>query len=422
VSRRAVSLYPLDGRVQHYAWGSRESLPGFLGRTPDGRPWAEWWLGAHPSAPSTVGSVPATTLDRLVGTDPAQMLGSAVRERFGPRLPFLLKVLAVAEPLSLQVHPTAEQARRGYVAERPVGAIAPEEPLYADEWAKPEMVLALTRFDAFAGLRPPAGVLARLDALAGVTLATSVDRLRADPTAAGVGRLVADLLRLPAEDSRAAVAEVRAGIDQLAQQQAPEAAELAVSARLARRYPDDPAVVVSVLMNHVVLEPGEAMAVQAGLLHCYTGGLAVEIQGTSDNTLRAGLTAKRVDVDEVLRIIDEAAQPRLVWPTEPAPGLETFHPGSDDFALDRICVAPESRFVLSGGVPAVVLAMDGTLTLSTDGAHTELRRGEAVFAPAALGPITLTGLGEVLRARPGTPERDGAVEGAAGASIVNGAR
>ncbi len=402
---RDVSLYPLDGRVQHYAWGSRESLPGFLGRTPDGQPWAEWWLGAHPSAPSTVGCVPATTLDRLVGRDPAQMLGADVRERFGPRLPFLLKVLAVAEPLSLQVHPSVEQARRGFVAERPAGAPQPPDPLYADEWAKPEMVLALTRFDAFAGLRPPAGVLARLEALVGDTLSSAVSELRADTTPEGVGRLVAALLRLPTSQSRAAVAEVRAGIDRLAEERAPEAAELAVSAYLARRYPDDPAVVVTVLMNHVVLEPGEAMAVPAGLLHCYTRGLAVEIQGTSDNTLRAGLTAKRVDVDEVLRIIDEHAQPRFVWPTEPAPGLETFHPGTDDFALDRICVAPDSRFVLSGGVPAVVLAMDGTLTLSADGAQTELRRGEAVFAPAALGPITLTGLGEALRARPGTAER-----------------
>jgi mannose-6-phosphate isomerase len=399
-------LYPLDGRVQHYAWGSRESLPGFLGRTPDGRPWAEWWLGGHPTAPSTVGSVPATTLDVLVGQDPAAMLGEDSRDRFGPRLPFMLKVLAVAEPLSLQVHPSAQQARDGYWRERPAQAPAPHDPLYADEWAKPEMLLALTRFDAFAGLRPPAAVLARLDALGGDVLANLATPLRQTRSSRAVAELVTSLLRLAPDTRRQAVAEVAAGIERLARAEAPEAAELSVSGNLARRYPDDPAVVVSVLMNHVVLEPGEAMAVPAGLLHCYTGGLAVEIQGTSDNTLRAGLTSKRVDVDEVLRITDVTAQPRLVWPTEPASGLETFHPGVPDFALDRLCVGRTTQFRLSGGVPAIVLAMDGTLRLRADGATTELRRGEAVFVPAATGPVTVEGLGEAVRARPGTAERD----------------
>ena len=406
-------LYPLDGRVQHYAWGSRESLPGFLGRTPDGRPWAEWWLGAHPTAPSTVGSVPATTLDVLVGQDPAVMLGEDSRDRFGPRLPFLLKVLAVAEPLSLQVHPSVDQARDGYWRERPADAPAPGEPLYADEWAKPEMVLALTRFDAFAGLRPPAGVLARLDALGGELLADLARPLRHTPTTAAVAELVTALLGLSPQARRQAVEEVAAGIETLARAEAPEAAELSVSAHLARRYPDDPAVVVSVLMNHVVLEPGEAMAVPAGLLHCYTSGLAVEIQGTSDNTLRAGLTPKQVDVDEVLRVIDVTAQPQLVWPSEPASGLETFHPGVPDFALDRLCLAHATEFRLSGGVPAIVLAMDGTLRLHADGVTTVLRRGEAVFVPAATGPVVVEGLGEAVRARPGTAEGDQQVDGAA---------
>jgi len=399
-------LYPLEGRIQHYAWGSRESLPGFLGRTPDGQPWAEWWLGAHPSAPSTVGSVPATTLDVLVGQDPAVMLGDDSRDRFGPRLPFLLKVLAIAEPLSLQVHPSVGQARDGYWRERPADAPAPADPLYADEWAKPEMVLALTRFDAFAGLRPPAAVVARLDALAGDLLAELATPLRRTLTFDAVAELVASLLRLEPAARRQVVAEVTTGIERLARAEAPEAAELSVSAHLARRYPDDPAVVVSVLMNHVVLEPGEAMAVPAGLLHCYTRGLAVEIQGTSDNTLRAGLTPKRVQVDEVLGVIDVTAQPKLVWPSEPASGLETFHPGVPDFALDRLCLAHATRFRLSGGVPAIVLAMDGTLRLSADGATTELRRGEAVFVPAATGPVIVEGLGEAVRARPGTAERD----------------
>lgn len=406
MSHPEVSIYPLDGRVQAYDWGSHDALPGFLGRQPDGRPWAEWWLGAHPAAPSTVGSVPATTLDRLVGRDPEAMLGEPVRARFGSRLPFLLKVLAVAHPLSLQVHPTAEQAVAGYRSERPAHAPIPAHPLYADEWAKPEMLLALTRFDAFAGLRRPADVLARLDALGGDAVRSLADALRRDPTVEGLRRLVGRVLRLTGADAAAVVQQTHAGVARLADQQAPESRELAVSAALAERFPHDPAVLVTVVMNHVVLEPGEAMSVPAGLLHCYTRGLAVEIQSTSDNTLRAGLTTKRVDVDEVLRIVDTAAQPGLVRPTEPAPGLETFHPGAADFALDRICVQRSGSFRLAGGTPAIVLAMDGALHLASPRSGADLRRGEAVFVPAAAGPIEVTGMGEAVRARPGLPEAD----------------
>ncbi len=400
---RPNALLPLDGRVQHYAWGSAEALPGFLGRPPDGRPWAEWWLGAHPQAPSTVGSVPATTLDELVAADPEHVLGADVAERFGPRLPFLLKVLAVARPLSLQVHPTREQAVAGYRAER-AGSATPTDPLYADEWAKPEMLLALTRFDAFAGLRPPAAVLARVDAVGGSVLAELAAPLRADPTAGEVENLVAALLRLRGTQRSEVVAQTREGVARLVDQSAPESVELTVSAGLAQAYPDDPAVVVTVLMNHVVLEPGEAMAVPAGLLHCYTNGLAVEIQGTSDNTLRAGLSSKRVDVAEVLTVLDAAAQPTFVWPSEPAPGLETFHPGVNDFALERICLARGGSFVLGGGTPAILLAMDGTLSVSAAAGGAELRRGTAVFVPAAAGAVTVTGMGEAVRARPGLPE------------------
>ena len=403
MSVRSNALLPLHGRVQHYAWGSGEALPGFLGRPPDGRPWAEWWLGAHPQAPSTVGSVPATTLDELVAEDPEHILGADVAERFGPRLPFLLKVLAVARPLSLQVHPTGEQAVAGYRAERAASA-SPVDPLYADEWAKPEMVLALTRFDAFAGLRQPAAVLARVDAVGGSVLAEMAAPLRADPSTRELASLVASLLRLSGSRRREVVTQTREGVARLVEEGAPESVELTVSAGLAEQYPDDPAVVVTVLMNHVVLEPGEAMAVPAGLLHCYTRGLAVEIQGTSDNTLRAGLTSKRVDVTEVLSVLDAAAHPALVWPSEPAPGLETFHPGVSSFALDRICLSRGGSFVLGGGTPAILLAMDGTLTLSTAAGGAELRRGTAVFVPASAGEVTVTGLGEAVRARPGLPE------------------
>lgn len=251
------AVVAVTGVVQHYAWGDRTFIPELLHTTADGRPWAELWLGTHPNGPTTIGD---------------RQLSDVTGE-----LPYLLKVLAAAEPLSLQVHPTREQALDGHAR----GA-------YPDERAKPELLCALTPFDALCGIRPIAATLTLLGALGAESLATSI---RSD----GLGAVIDALYRGRIDPSPTVVACSRS--------QRPEA-ELVT--RLAAQYPDDPSVVVTLLLNRVTLRPGEAIHLTAGNLHAYLSGAGIELMGASDNVIRGGLTQKHVDVDELLRILDTA--------------------------------------------------------------------------------------------------------------------
>lgn len=246
----------LAGVVQHYDWGDRHFLPEFLGRPPDGRPWAELWLGTHPKGPSRLAD------------------GRPLEEATGP-LPYLLKVLAAAEPLSLQTHPNAEQARHGFAAGT-----------FRDPYPKPELLVALTPFEGLCGVRPPDETVALLDELGLGQLAAAFD-------ASGVADTVRALL-----GRRVPIAPV---VTACASSDRPEA-QLVVE--LAGRWPDDPAVLVTLLLNYVELEPGEAIALGAGNLHAYVRGAGIELMAPSDNVVRAGLTGKQIDVELLLEVMD----------------------------------------------------------------------------------------------------------------------
>jgi mannose-6-phosphate isomerase len=244
------------GEVQHYAWGDPVFLPRLLGVEPDGRPWAEWWLGTHPVAPSSLAD------------------GRPLADVTGP-LPYLLKVLAAAEPLSLQTHPTADQARDGFAR-----GVLP------DDAAKPELLCALTDFEAFCGVRPAAATLALLEELGATDLAGIV---RTD----GPGAALVALYRGRLSPDAAVAACERSD--------RPEAVWVR---RLESRYPGDPSVAATLLLNHVRLAPGDAIHLAAGNLHAYLGGAGIELMGASDNVVRGGLTVKPVDVDLLLEIVD----------------------------------------------------------------------------------------------------------------------
>jgi mannose-6-phosphate isomerase len=354
----------LDTPLQEYAWGSRTALAEFLGRSaPSARPQAELWVGAHPVAPSRLAS--GQPLSEHIAADPEAALGPDAVAAFGPRLPFLLKVLAVAEPLSLQVHPDREQAERGFAAERtPLGDPARN---YKDSWPKPEILCALSEFHALCGIRDDAAaLLARIPSLR--------------PLADGdLDAAVRALLTWPSPEK--AVAEAAAV--------APEP-----YASLAARHSGDMGVVVAMLMNEVRLAPGQALYVPPRVPHTYLGGTGVELMAASDNTLRAGLTPKHVDVPELLAVASfEPARPCVVEPVRRG-GEDVYPAPAEEFRLSRVGAPAELR----AGGPQLLLCAEGTVRLRRDGEVTELRRGEAAFAAHRGGPIELTGAGAIFRA------------------------
>lgn len=394
----------LANPTQGYAWGSPTAIPELLGVPTTGEPVAELWLGAHPSAPSRVlpetGPDDGIPLDALVRQDPESALGRDVVERFGAAFPYLLKVLAAERPLSLQVHPTIAQARAGFDAEEAAGVplTAPYRN-YRDRNHKPEMLLALTPFDALCGFRRPsevAALLAGLDAPLARDLAAI---LRTTPESeallAAVRRLLDADLRPTADEVREVAEACRA---RLAVGSPGEEADCTV-VRLAEVYPGDPGAVTSLLLNRLILEPGQAIFVPAGAVHAYLHGVAVEVMASSDNVLRAGLTSKHVDVPELLATISPVAGlPALVAPEQESPVTQEFRAPVDDFALSVTCLSDGAEQSVLGRGPRILLCLDGTVTLRAAGGSLVLDRGASAFAPASDGPLTARGPGALVQA------------------------
>lgn len=386
--------------TQDYAWGSTTAIPEVLGAGVAG-PVAELWLGAHPASPSRAvlptGEAP---LDQLIAADADAMLGPDVVARFGRSLPYLLKLIAVAKPLSLQVHPDVERAREGYAAENAAG-IPLHDPRrsYKDTNHKPELLYALTRFEALSGFRAPrraAELFSGLDAPLAVTLHQV---LIAEPTYRGIRTAFRRLLE---PELRPTAAEVEAVADACRRRLAdgspsPRADRTVVM--LAEAYPGDPGAVTSLLLNPVTLEPGEAMFVPAGGVHAYLQGLAVEVMANSDNVLRAGLTTKHVDVPELLVNVDYIAAPPIRVAPEVFHGsAKVFYAPVDDFELSVAPVDNGGEHPLPGRGPRIVLCVDGEVTVHSEDSAETLRRGQSVFVPAREGHLTITGHGTVVQA------------------------
>jgi mannose-6-phosphate isomerase len=427
-----------------YAWGSTTAIGDLLGHPSSGRPEAELWLGAHPSSPSiatdATPKLAGRSLDALIAADPVGLLGAG-----RTRLPFLLKVLAASAPLSLQVHPDLEQARAGFAKEQADG-VAIDDPNrnYADDNHKPELILALSpTFEALAGFRHVSELrmlLAEMVVSASgderTLLSAFTDRLaNGDPSAAASTGSSRDVTRSemplsgdtvphhtgdgnPLEDTVAwllhggdDVERTVAAISAVARRMPGNssfAREFETVGKLAEAYPGDPGVVLSLLLNRISLPQGQALALPAGMLHAYLDGVGIELMSASDNVLRGGLTAKHVDVDELLKVVRFESLPvPKVLPEAPTDGVVVFRATSDDFVLDRVeigeagavhgvqLVGPDSVAVPLTG-PAIALCLSGGLTISGARGSFSLAHGDAVFISPDEGTLTFTGSADVV--------------------------
>ncbi|UXZ56643.1 mannose-6-phosphate isomerase, class I [Curtobacterium sp. Arg-1] len=373
-----------------YAWGSVTAIPELLGRTVTGAPQAELWLGAHAGSPSVVVNPAmvggADTLRDWIADEPETALGPDRTD-----LPFLLKVLAAAAPLSLQAHPTPEQAAEGFAREEregiPLGDPARN---YKDPFPKPELVVALSeRFEALSGFRPVEETLAEVRVLD-----------------AGTGRLgplevhllhgLEDTVRWLETADESALAVVQAASDlAVALDDDLLTPNTATVRDLATSWPGDPGIVVSLLMHRVTLGAGQAMYLPAGNIHAYLDGLGIELMAPSDNVLRGGLTPKHVDVPELLRVLDFTAYPAPVLePERIAGGVDRFAPDGVGFALLRVDGDGRPAGLSTGGVaplvgPSIAICTEGVVTLVGAQSATLLRKGESCFITPDEGDVTV---------------------------------
>ncbi|MFV0433662.1 MAG: mannose-6-phosphate isomerase, class I [Leucobacter sp.] len=447
----------IENTPRTYHWGLKEALPEMLGTESTGEPQAELWLGAHPDSPAQIAKatpVPQSLID-LIESDP---------ERYGVEggpLPFLLKVLAIGGPLSLQVHPDLDQARAGYAAEEAAGVPldAPHRN-YGDPNHKPELLVALSDVRALSGFRPLAEARRELRLLAAAARETGdadgaaaleavVDRLAGhdhdaarraflcwvfsdDPAVArSLSAIEALISRCPLRFAAGAAA----ASDEDPEAATPEAAvpepvipepailremdprRLASLGELAASYPGDPGVLVSTLLHLLHLAPGEAIYLEARQLHAYLHGIAVEVMASSDNVLRAGLTRKHVDIAELCRIVDTGELARPLFSAERVvPGLIRWQPPVSDFQLLRARLHdPDAEEIEHGGecAPEVEIRVGEPLVLVVTAGRVRVerfdeelaevvtaRRGQSVYVSVG-GSIRLTGEGEAFLATVG---------------------
>lgn len=388
----------MQGAIRTYAWGSRTAIAEFTGRSaPTAHPEAELWLGAHPGDSALLGTAGAqTSLLDVITADPQAQLGPAVCERFGDRLPFLVKVLAAGEPLSLQAHPSAQQAVEGFEREERIG-VPINSPVrnYRDRSHKPELLVAITEFEALAGFRPAARSVALMRALAVPQLEPYIVLLTDQSDASGLRALFTTWITAPQPDIDAVIPAVLEGAVNYIRSGAKEfAPEVMTVLELGERYPGDAGVLAALLINRISLKPGEGIFLAAGNLHSYLRGMGMEVMANSDNVLRGGLTPKHVDVPELLRVLnftpvaDSRAPVRregieVVYET-PAPEFAASVITLDGGDLGHEVDAPASHVG-----PQVLVCTEGSVIVRAASGEVRLARGAAAWVAADDGPIRL---------------------------------
>lgn len=370
----------LEGALRPYPWGSRTLLAQLRGTpAPSARPEAELWFGAHPGSPATI---EGRGLDEIIAADPQAALGERVVSQYGDQLPFLVKLLAADAPLSIQAHPSREQAEEGFARENAQG-IPIEHPKrnYKDPHPKPELIVALTEFRALAGFRPPEQTAELFQALQ----VPELDRFATLLPTGGEGdmrALFTTLISLPGETRATLLSAIAESAAELTEQT--DAPEWIIDAanvflQLNQRYPGDVGALAALLLNVVTLAPGEGAFLGAGQLHAYLSGLGVEVMANSDNVLRGGLTTKHVDVPELVRVVDFSSLASPLADREETPEATVFHLPEDSFRVTAHTVHGDTPVAIDFDGPTIALCTEGTVACD----DFVLRPGQAAWIAAS---------------------------------------
>lgn len=383
----------LEGTLRAYPWGSRTLIRELRGlESPASSPEAEVWFGAHPGAPSTING---TFLNELIAENPVGMLGERVAGAFEGQLPFLLKILAAGAPLSLQAHPSLEQAQEGFARENEAGIeLNASNRNYRDANHKPELIVALTDFIAMAGFRPLARTLEIFDALGCPELDHYRSMLAVANEEESLRALFTTWITIPVGKRNELIDAILASSRRYLDSGTDLDIKFVLShiIDLNERYPGDVGVLGALLLNFYQLKPGEGIYLDAGNLHAYISGLGVEIMANSDNVLRGGLTSKYVDVPELVRVLNFRSLEEAVVESTTEGTVQHYPVPITEFVMDRVQL--DGSHVAEHDGPMIILCTNSTgtpVTLQQGGQSLELTAGYAAWVPASDGAVEITG-------------------------------
>lgn len=393
-------IYTLKNPIKNFPWGSRTAIQDYFGidnSTSDHQ--AEIWMGAHPSASSSIShaGVDVSLCDVIAGS-PDYWLGKGTKERFSS-LPFLMKVLAVEEPLSIQVHPAKKAAELGFAKENELGIpLEAANRNYKDSNHKPELVYALTSYLAMNGFREFKQIVANFDAIELPALKALYQPFRQEPNPLTLAAFFAGILALEGEFKAQAISQLLKSLKTIDKEHFVYQASLLIS-RLHHLYPEDVGLFTPLFLNVIELQPGEAMFLDAETPHAYIHGLGVEVMANSDNVLRAGLTPKYIDVEELVKNTQFkpiAFEDLILKPVDKLAEREVYSVPVEDFSFDVL--NPRNTMSLTTSSPEILLCLSNQVTLITDMEERELCKGESVVLPASLGKYCISGTGSIARA------------------------
>jgi len=389
-----IGFFKLSPVIQPYAWGSRRAIADFLGLpSPSPTPQAELWMGAHPKAPSKIlFEGRHQPLDAVIGRFPEAFLGPEALSRFGPRLPYLFKILAADQPLSIQAHPSQPQAQAGFARENAQGIpLSADNRNFKDDGHKPECICAVTSFWGICGFRPFDNMLSMLASVWPDRESGLIEVLSGSRTPAGLRLFFEMLMSLPRQRREPLIESVVAA----ASDKAFNEPERQWIQKLQSLYPGDIGVISPILLNLFQLQPGEAMFLPAGRLHAYFGGLGIELMANSDNVLRGGLTPKHIDVPQLIDIVDfNPAPPAVLQPVETSPSERIYASPVDEFLLSVVETGKGSVYQCSDEQHSaeIILCSRGEACIrSPEQQLMMLRKGESALIPAAVGPYVIEG-------------------------------
>jgi mannose-6-phosphate isomerase len=361
--------------------------------SPANTPQAELWMGAHPKAPSIVRcNGKWISLLELIDKNSHDILGKKVAQRFKNRLPYLFKVLAAAKPLSIQAHPSKEQACEGFDRENRLGIpLGAPNRNYKDENHKPECICALTSFWALNGFRKIPDMISLMGRICPPGLKKDFDMFRQQPNSRGLKEFFKAMMIMDRTTQNQIISDVVKNADHLKDKNA--AYQWIID--LHEEYPSDIGILSPIILNLICLEPGQAMFLPAGTLHAYLDGVGIELMANSDNVLRGGLTPKHVDVKELLNVLNfEERDINILKMDKINPCEHQYESHAEEFALSVIAVktdmnyySPDKRYV------EILLCTDGD-ALVVDFAENKtvhINKGMSILIPAVVKKYGIKG-------------------------------
>jgi mannose-6-phosphate isomerase len=389
-----IGICLLNNTVQEYAWGSYTAIPELLGHhSPASAPQAELWMGAHPKAPSmAVCNGEQYSLLELVEKYPKAILGEKVAEKFQNRLPYLFKVLAAAKPLSIQAHPSLEQAKAGFERENRLGIpFNGFNRNYKDDNHKPECICALSAFWALNGFRKISAMISLLERVCPPGLEKPLGLLSENPDPVGLKHFFHALMTMDRESQKRIVEDAVKNAQPVKEED--RAYQWMID--LNQEYPMDIGVFSPIILNLICLEPGQAMFLQAGTLHAYLEGVGIELMANSDNVLRGGLTPKFVDVKELLNVLHFEEGDITILPMEKINSYEhRYESFAEEFALSVITVKTGTDdYIFDKRSVEILLCTDGDAVVAdiVENKSVDIKKGMSILIPAAVEKYSIKG-------------------------------